>query len=244
MRRMASLVARMVSGARSAIDSASSPTTASIRAALHYRDRTGRGQHVDTSLLEAGIALSVWEATEYFSAESIPAPLGSAHRMLAPYQAIRCADGYITIGAGTNRLFQGLCDALGHPEWTTRPEFADATGRVRHRAELIAGIEALAVGLPCAEWLARFTAAGVPCGRINNYAEAFAIRRSGRDRWSSTSRIPRSGRCVPLRSPIKMSETPPGSIAARPCSESDMRSCSRRAAAPPRSRRLLGAALM
>ena len=93
---------------------------AAILAALHYRDRTGRGQHVDTSLLEAGIALSVWEATEYFSDGSIPTPLGSAHRMLAPYQAIRCADGYITIGAGTNRLFQRLCDALGHPEWTTR----------------------------------------------------------------------------------------------------------------------------
>ena len=82
---------------------------AAILAALHYRTRTGIGQHIDTSLLEAGIAFSVWESAEYFSEGKPPAPLGSAHRMLAPYQAIRCADGYITLGAGTDRLFQRLC---------------------------------------------------------------------------------------------------------------------------------------
>jgi crotonobetainyl-CoA:carnitine CoA-transferase CaiB-like acyl-CoA transferase len=72
-----------------------------ILAALESRHRTGVGQQVDTSLVDAGVALSVWEATEYFSGIGIPAALGSAHRMNAPYQAIRCADGYLTIGAGT-----------------------------------------------------------------------------------------------------------------------------------------------
>src|SRR5690606_32997812 len=66
-----------------------------ILAALHWRTTSERGQHIDTSLLEAGIALSVWEATEYFT-DGDPQPLGSAHRMTAPYQAFRCADGYIT----------------------------------------------------------------------------------------------------------------------------------------------------
>ena len=99
---------------------------AAILAALHYRDRTGRGQHIDTSLLEAGIALSVWEATEYFSDGSIPAPLGSAHRMLAPYQAIRCADGYITIGAANDRLFQRSLRC-------TRTSRMDDTAGVRRR---------------------------------------------------------------------------------------------------------------
>ncbi len=182
---------------------------AAILAALHYRDRTGHGQHIDTSLLEAGIALSVWEATEYFSEGSIPTPLGSAHRMLAPYQAIRCADGYITIGAGTNRLFQRLCDALGHPEWTTRPEFADDTRRVRNRAGLIAGIEALTAGLSCGAWLARFTAAGVPCGRINNYADAFDDPQVRARSMVVDVTHPTLGPLRTLGSPIKMSETPP-----------------------------------
>src|SRR5262249_19150696 len=69
-----------------------------ILAAIECRHRTGAGQHVDTSLVDTGVALSVWEATEYFSGIGIPAPMGSAHRMNAPYQAIRCADGYITLG--------------------------------------------------------------------------------------------------------------------------------------------------
>src|SRR5581483_4925526 len=88
-----------------------------ILAALHARQSTGRGQHVDTSLVDAGVALSLWEATEYFSGRGIPAAMGSAHRMNAPYQAIRCADGFITIGAANERLFRRLCLALDHPEW-------------------------------------------------------------------------------------------------------------------------------
>jgi formyl-CoA transferase len=103
--------------------------TVGILAAVEARHRTGKGQHVDTSLVDAGVALSVWEATEYFSGAGIPVALGSAHRMNAPYQAIRCADGYITLGGANERLFRRLCDVLGHPEWTTMPEFADNASR-------------------------------------------------------------------------------------------------------------------
>src|SRR5881396_1743562 len=107
-----------------------------ILAALHSRHRTGLGQHVDTSLVDAGVALSVWEATEWFQGLGVPRALGSAHRMNAPYQAIRCADGYITIGAANERLFRRLCDVLGHPEWASMPEFEHNAGRVRNRAAL------------------------------------------------------------------------------------------------------------
>ena len=93
-----------------------------ILAALEHRHTSGRGQHVDTSLLDAGIGLSVWEATQYFSGRGVPEPLGSAHRMSAPYQAFRCLDGFITIGAANDRSFCRLCEVLGHPEWTSAPE--------------------------------------------------------------------------------------------------------------------------
>jgi crotonobetainyl-CoA:carnitine CoA-transferase CaiB-like acyl-CoA transferase len=88
-----------------------------ILAALEHRHQTGEGQHIDTSLLDAGVGLSVWEATQYFSGRGVPEPLGSAHRMSAPYQAFRCADGFITIGAANDRTFGRLCEVLGHPEW-------------------------------------------------------------------------------------------------------------------------------
>src|SRR5512138_587802 len=68
-------------------------STVGILAALHHRHTSGAGQHIDTSLVDAGVALSVWEATEYFSTGAVPEALGSAHRMNAPYQAVRCADG-------------------------------------------------------------------------------------------------------------------------------------------------------
>jgi formyl-CoA transferase len=145
-----------------------------ILAALHYRHRTGRGQYIDTSLVEAGIALSVWEAAQYFADGTIPGPLGSAHRMLAPYQAVQCADGYITIGAGGDRLFGRLCGVLDQPDWSADPAFADDTQRVRNRAALIEKIEAITTLRPRTYWLARLDGAGIPCGPINTYAEAFA----------------------------------------------------------------------
>jgi len=79
-----------------------------ILAAVAHRHRTGAGQHVDTSLVDAGVALSVWEATEYFAGMGVPQALGSAHRLIAPSQAIRCHDGYITLGAANERLFRRL----------------------------------------------------------------------------------------------------------------------------------------
>src|SRR5262249_59100437 len=95
--------------------------TSAILAALHYRSRTGRGQSIDTSLVDAGVAMSVWEATEYFSSHAAPAPMGSAHRMSAPYQAIRCADGYITVAAANDRLFRRLSALLHRPDWPCDP---------------------------------------------------------------------------------------------------------------------------
>jgi formyl-CoA transferase len=182
---------------------------AGVLAALHYRTRTGLGQYVDTSLVEAGIAFSVWESAEYFAEGRSPEPLGSAHRMLAPYQAIRCADGYITLGAATDRLFQRLCDLLGHPEWTADPEFADDTRRVRNRRALIDRIEAITALEPRVRWVARLDAAGVPCGPINDYAEAFADPQVRARGMIVDVDHPTLGRLRTVGSPIKMSATPP-----------------------------------
>ena len=145
-----------------------------VLAALHHRASSGVGQRIDTSLVEAGVALSVWEATEYFAGPGVPAPLGSAHRMNAPYQAIRCADGYVTIGANTDRLFRRLCGVLGHPEWADVPDFADNRSRVRNRPRLAALIESVMAHEPRRHWLALFDAANIPCGPINDYAQVFA----------------------------------------------------------------------
>jgi formyl-CoA transferase len=180
-----------------------------ILAALQARHATGVGQQVDTSLVDAGVALSVWEATEYFSGAGMPSALGSAHRMNAPYQAIRCADGYITIGAANERLFRRLCDVLGRPEWTTMPEFADNASRVRNRTALAERIEAILAARTRAHWLELFDANDIPCGPINDYAQVFADPQVLARAMVVDVAHPTLGTLKTLGSPIKMSATPP-----------------------------------
>jgi crotonobetainyl-CoA:carnitine CoA-transferase CaiB-like acyl-CoA transferase len=179
-----------------------------VLTALYHRTRTGRGQYIDTSLVEAGVALSVWEATEHFSTGGIPQPTGSAHRLSAPYQAIRCSDGYITLGAANDRLFVRLCGLLGHAEWAQRPEFADDGSRVRNRVALAALIEGITAAQPRSHWLQVFEAHEIPCGPINNYAEVAHDRQVVAREMVLETEHPSLGRIRTLGSPLKMSATP------------------------------------
>ena len=179
-----------------------------ILAALHHRSVSGRGQHVDTSLADAGLALSVWEATDYFTNGEVPGPLGSAHRMTAPYQAFRCADGYITIGAANDRNFARLADLLGHREWTSDARFVADHARVQHRAELAAAIEAVMFTETRATWLERLDAAGIPCGPILDYQDALTTPQAIAREMTVDVDHPTLGPLRTLGTPIKMSGTP------------------------------------
>ena len=181
---------------------------AGILAALHHRDRTGLGQYIDTSLLEAGLALSVWEAAEYFGGRGVPGPLGSAHRMSAPYQAFRCADGFITVGAANQRTFEKLASLLGHAEWVTDARFASDGARVRHRDELAGLIDAVTAAEPRAVWLERLYASGIPSGPILDYAEAFDSPQAQAREMTVTVDHPTLGRVRSIGTPLKLSRTP------------------------------------
>ena len=180
-----------------------------ILAALEHRHRTGIGQQVDTSLVDAGVALSVWEATEYFSGIGVPAALGSAHRMNALYQAIRCADGYITLGAANERLFRRLCEALGHTEWSDDPAFADNASRVKNRQALAGRIESITATQPRGHWLSLLEANDIPCGPINDYAQVFEDPQVLAREMVVETDHPTLGHLRTLGSPIKLSATPP-----------------------------------
>jgi len=179
-----------------------------ILAAYVHRLRTGEGQRVETSLLEAGIALSIWESAQYFSGGGMPEPMGSAHRMFAPYQAIRCADGYITLGAANTRTWERFAGALDRPDLVDRPEYANAEDRVRNRHRLTEEIEAVTVSRPRAHWLSRLEAAGIPCGPIFDYGEVFAdphVRERG---MVQEMDHPEGGRIRVVGPAVKLSETP------------------------------------
>ena len=179
-----------------------------VLAALHARERTGEGQHVDTSLVDAGVALSVWEATELFSKGVVPGPLGSAHRMSAPYQAVRCADGYVTLGAANDRIFRRLAEALGHPEWAADGRFESDSARVENRAALAELIERVTSQRPREYWLERLEAHDVPCGPINDYRDVMRDPQVRAREMVVETRHPTLGTLSTLGTPIKLSGTP------------------------------------
>ena len=175
-----------------------------ILAALEHRERTGEGQLVDTSLLEAAMALTVWESSEYWLTGGVPKPMGSAHRLGAPYQALRAADGYFTVGAGSDKLFAAFCGVLG----LSNRKFEKRKDRMANRPALIAEIEKITVTKSRAAWLAALEKAGVPAGPINNYAEALADPHTLARQMVVDLQHPGAGAIKALGVPVKLSETP------------------------------------
>ena len=179
-----------------------------ILCALEHRERTGEGQLVDTSLLEAAMALTVWEATEYWVTGRAPKPLGSAHRLAAPYQALRASDGWFTVGANNDRLFAALSRAIERPDLAADPRFTGVRERMQEREALIAEIERTTAKNTRAYWLARLDAAGVPSGPINTYPEALADPHAlARDMIVDLVH-PGAGPIKALGVPVKLSDTP------------------------------------
>ena len=179
-----------------------------ILCALEYRERTGRGQLVDTSLFEAALALTAWEATEYWVTGLAPKPLGSAHRLTAPYQALRASDGYFNIGANNDKLFEGLCRAIGRPDLAEDARFASRASRMENRPALIEALEKTTIGETRAHWLERLDREGVPSGPINSYAEALADPHALSRGMIVDLVHPGAGLIKALGVPVKLSETP------------------------------------
>jgi crotonobetainyl-CoA:carnitine CoA-transferase CaiB-like acyl-CoA transferase len=179
-----------------------------VLGALHHRSKTGRGQHVDTSLVEAGLALSIWEATHYFTTGQIPGPIGSAHRLTAPYHAFHCADGYITIGGANDRNFTKIARVLGHPEWIADERFATNHERVQNQEALAGMIDEVTRSEPRAFWIEQFEQAGVPCGPILDYEDALNTPQALAREMTVDVDHPTLGKLRTLGTPIKMSETP------------------------------------
>ena len=135
--------------------------------------KTGQGQTVDTSLLEAGIAYTIWESALYFAEGEIPGPLGSAHRVSAPYQALRTADGYINIGAATQATWEQFCRALGLENLIEDPKFKIPGDRKVRESELAELLESTLSRESTAYWLELLEKAGVVAGPIYNMEQVY-----------------------------------------------------------------------
>jgi crotonobetainyl-CoA:carnitine CoA-transferase CaiB-like acyl-CoA transferase len=187
-----------------------------ILAALRARRITGRGQQVDTSLFEAALALSAWEATEYWYTGEIPKRLGTAHRLNAPYQAFRASDGYFTVGAANEKLWPIFARLLGREALARDPRFTGVGNRVRNRAALEKEIEAVTSRETRAHWLARCEEAGIPAGPIYTIPEAQADPHARSRGMVQELEHPQAGRVKALGNPVKLSRSPATLRAAAP----------------------------
>ena len=201
-----------------------------IVAALRERDRSGAGQYIDVSLLESAVSLAVWEAGRFFATGEIGRPLGSAHQSEAPYQAVRSADGWLTLGAVTPKTWAALCAALGLEHVRDDARFATSSLRHAHRDELIPLIEEQTMTLTTRAMRSNaWSSVGVPCAPIADYGQVFTDEHlAARDFfWDAPHRV--AGAVRQIGSPLRLSRTPPRRGAAAPMLGADTREVLREA---------------
>jgi crotonobetainyl-CoA:carnitine CoA-transferase CaiB-like acyl-CoA transferase len=179
-----------------------------IVSALLARARTGRGQMVETSLMEAGIQQTYWQAAIYFATGVNPGPSGSAHILTAPYQAFPTADGWINLGGANQSNWERIVKAIGMPELAADPRFTTNTDRMRNLSALTPLLGDALKKKPSAHWVAEFEAAGVPVGPVNRIGDMLADPQvKARDMVVETEH-PKAGRVKAIGHPIKFTDTP------------------------------------
>ncbi|MGZ5685967.1 MAG: CaiB/BaiF CoA transferase family protein, partial [Usitatibacter sp.] len=145
-----------------------------IVSALLARAQTGRGQLVETSLMEAAIQQTYWQSAIYFATGVNPGPSGSAHILTAPYQAFPTADGWINIGGANQSNWERIVKVIGRPELAGDARFLTNGDRMKNLAALTPLIAERLVSRPSADWIREFEAAGVPVGPVNTIGEMLA----------------------------------------------------------------------
>jgi crotonobetainyl-CoA:carnitine CoA-transferase CaiB-like acyl-CoA transferase len=179
-----------------------------ILLALLQREQTGEGQWVHTSLLEAMLNKLDFQAARYTMSGEVPRQEGNHHPTLAPMGTYRARDGLVNIAASTQKMWEGLCQALGAPQLGERPEFATAELRNGHREALEAAINGVLQRFTVQELVERLNPLGVPCGPIYDVAQAFNDAQVRHLRMTRPAEHPALGTLNLLRSPINLSACP------------------------------------
>jgi len=177
-----------------------------IVSALLARATTGRGQLVETSLMEAAVQQTYWQAAMFFATGINAGPTGSAHVLTAPYQAFATLDGWINIGGANQANWERIARVIGRPELVTDPRFQTNAARMRHRDELVALIGGSLRTRPSADWIRAFEAEGVPVGPVNRIGDMLADPQVAAREMVFEVDHPRAGRTRALGMPIKFSD--------------------------------------
>ena len=178
-----------------------------ILAALHERGRSGRGQWIRTSLLEAMVAMLDFQATRWTIDGETPESAGNDHPTLIPMGTFETADGYINIAGPSGRLWRGFCEALGRPDLLDDDRYRSQIARSENRDDLRAEIARILVHHTTTEWIEKLDAEGVPCGPIQTIPEAFADPQIAHLDLTRTVQHDELGALDLIRNPVTMSRT-------------------------------------
>jgi crotonobetainyl-CoA:carnitine CoA-transferase CaiB-like acyl-CoA transferase len=174
-----------------------------VLAAIQSRHATGKGQQVESSLLESALAYTIWETGQFLTTGAVAQRNGTRHRLAAPYEALKTADGHMVVGVNSQRLWRRFCEALGDTALADEPGFETTGGRMKRRDALQARIEAILTTDTSANWVKKLEASGVPAGPLNTIAEAWRDPQiKARGLLADVG-----GRPFP-RTPIKLHDTP------------------------------------
>ncbi len=175
-----------------------------ILAALRHRERTGEGQRIEVNLLSSLLSALVNQASGYVAAGVVPGILGNRHPSIAPYEVFPTADRPIVLAVGNDGQFRALCEVLGRPDLATDPALATNPGRVAARERLVTELSAVLTTRPADAWFADLSAAGVPCGPINDVAEAVQLAGS-----LGLAPVVDAGGVPTVAHPVRLSATAP-----------------------------------
>jgi len=182
--------------------------TVAILAALQERHRSGLGQHLDIALLDCHVALLANQNSNYFNSGVAPTRAGNAHQNVVPYQVFAASDGHLIVATGNESQYRAYCRAIGAPELGDDPRFCTNRLRVTNRKVLIGLLSAIMREGRRDDWIAKLEAVGVPCGPINNIAQAFAHPQSEARQLRRDLPHP-SGSTAPVTaSPLRFSGSP------------------------------------
>lgn len=182
--------------------------TVAILAALQERHRSGLGQHLDIALLDCHVALLANQNSNYFNSGVAPTRAGNAHQNVVPYQVFAASDGHLIVATGNESQYRAYCRAIGAPELGDDPRFCTNRLRVTNRELLIGMLTAIMQEGRRDDWIAKLEAVGVPCGPINNIAQAFAHPQSEARQLRRDLPHP-SGSTAPVTaSPLRFSGSP------------------------------------
>ena len=180
-----------------------------ILAALHERERSGEGQHIDLGLFDVGVMAMANQAQTFLSTGMVSQRMGNAHPQIVPYQAFHAADGWFMLAVGNDGQYQRLTEVLEQPALWLDPRFRSNAGRVKARAELVQRLAGIFEWQPRAWWLQRLKSAGVPAARIADVGEAFHDAQAEARDLQWRVRHPRLGELALVANPLQhMSRTP------------------------------------